>query len=481
MDRRSFLKIGVGSAASTLVLSSVPFSRLTAATQQPPFKISLAQWSLNKRFFGRVQPKLDALEFAKIANSFGAEGLEYVNQFFMDKARDKAYLAELKQRAEDYGLTSVLIMCDNEGNLGDPDEKKRLQTVENHIKWLEAAKFLGCHSIRVNAYSEGSYEEQQKLVTDGLRRLCEKAQPFGLNVIVENHGRLTSNPDWLLGVMEGVGLPNVGTLPDFGNFGEYDPYRGVRMLMPYAKGVSAKASFNPDGTCRTVDYPKMMRIVRDAGWDGFVGIESGSSGDFTEMDAIRMTRDMLVDIREQWAKTPPILTDSLTGWKRIAGGDWNVKDGVLTGRNGKNWSSDPNVPGSWLYYDERVKDFRFEFQYKITDGGNSGVLFRSALEKNPGFTGYEMQITTNQDAATNAKTTPGAIYDLAVPSKNAARPAGEWNTVTIIAKGANVVVEMNHERVVETQLDRSMQGFLGFQNHDEESVVQFKNVRLQLL
>ncbi len=481
MDRRLFLKIGAASAAGSLVLSSMPVNRLFAAPQQPPFKISLAQWSLNKGFFGRVKPKLNILDFAKIAKSMGITGLEYVNQFYMDKAKDQQYLAELKQRADDFGCTSVLIMCDNEGNLGDPNEKKRMQAVENHIKWLEWAKYLGCHSIRVNAYSEGSYEEQQKLVIDGLGRLCERAQPFGLNVIVENHGRLTSDPDWLVGVMEGVGLPNVGTLPDFGNFGDHDPYRGVRLLMPYAKGVSAKASFNPDGTCRTVDYPKMMRIVRDGGWDGWVGIESGSSEGFSEMDAIKMTRDLLLDIREQWAKTPPILGDSLAGWTKVAGGDWTLENSVLTARNGQGWSTNPETAGSWIYYNEPVKDFRFEFQYKINERGNSGVFFRSATEKNPAFTGYEMQITTNQNPEPNAKGTPGALYDVAAPSKNATRPAGEWNTVTIVAKGPKLEIELNHENVLETQLERSLQGHIGFQNHDERSVAQFRNVRLQTL
>jgi len=303
MDRRFFFKFGFASAASSLLFQNLLLSKLRASTKEPPFKISLAQWSLNKGFFGRVEPKLDPLDFAEIAHNLDIEGLEYVNQFFMDKAKDAAYLKELKKRADEFGCQSVLIMCDNEGHLGDPKEKDRFQAVENHYKWLEAAKFLGCHSIRVNAHSKGSFEEQQKLVTDGLYRLCEKGQEFGLNVIVENHGGLSSNPDWLLGVMKAVDMPNVGTLPDFGNFGDHDPYRGVELLMPYAKGVSAKASFNPDGTCRTVDYPRMMRIVLEAGWDGYVGIESGSSEGFSEMDAVKMTKQLLLDAQEDWMES----------------------------------------------------------------------------------------------------------------------------------------------------------------------------------
>jgi len=191
-----------------------------AARPELPFKISLAEWSLNQSLFGRTDLKITNLDFPRIARRLGIEGLEYVNQFFMDKARDQSYLAELNQRVKDNDCKSVLIMCDNEGAIGAADKAKRLETIENHIKWLEAAKTLGCHSIRVNAQSEGSYEEQQKLAADGLRGLCERAVPYSLNVVVENHGGLSSNGEWLVGVIKLVDLPNCGTLPDFGNFGD---------------------------------------------------------------------------------------------------------------------------------------------------------------------------------------------------------------------------------------------------------------------
>lgn len=481
MDRRSFLKIGLGTLTSSMIAPSISFARTSSGSAEPPFRISLAQWSLNKGFFGRGAPKLDPLDFAKIAHGLGIEGLEYVNQFFKDKARDFKYMSALKQRASDHGCRSLLIMCDGEGNLGDPDTRKRNQAVENHVQWLEAAKTLGCHSIRVNAHSEGSFETQKNLIIDGLGRLCEKARPLGLNVIVENHGGLSSDPDWLVGVMKGVDLPNVGTLPDFGNFGQQDPYRGVELLMPYAKGVSAKASFNPDGTCRTVDYPQMMRIVRDGGWNGYVGIESGASHGFSEMDAIKLTKTLLEQAQTDWATTPSILGDTLDGWHKIEGGNWQLKDGILTGTQGRNWTTNPETSGSWLYYDKPVKDFVFEFQYMINDRGNSGVLFRSKLEKNPSFSGYEMQITANQNPTPNKKGTPGAVYDFVTPTKNATREAGEWNTVSIKGVGANITIKLNHQEIVNATLDRSVQGYIGFQNHDARSIVKFKNVRLRQL
>ncbi len=267
-----------------------------------PFEISLAQWSWHRRLFGEAEPKLDNLDFAEEAHDFGFQAIEYVNQFFKDKANDTAYLAQMKRRADDLGVRSVLIMCDDEGALGDPDARKRSLAVQNHHKWVRAAKFLGCHSIRVNAYSEGPDDEQRKLATDGLRRLSEYAAEHKINVIVENHWGLSSNGKWLAGVIKEVNLPNCGTLPDFGNFPpEIDPYDAVEMLMPYAKGVSAKSyDFDEKGDETKIDYYRMMKIVLDAGYRGFVGIEYEGER-LSETDGIVATKKLLEEIREQHA------------------------------------------------------------------------------------------------------------------------------------------------------------------------------------
>ncbi len=306
LSRRRFLEVGITTAGALAMPGAAFAATANAAAESPwPFKISLAEWSLNRSLFGRTDLKITNLDFPRIARRLGIEGLEYVNQFFMDKARDKAYLAELNKRVEDNDCKSVLIMCDNEGALGAPEEAERLKTIENHVKWLEAAKTLGCHSIRVNARSEGSYEEQQKLAADGLHGLCERAKPFDLNVIVENHGGLSSNGEWLVGVIKMVNLPNCGTLPDFGNFGDYDAYKGVEEMMPYAKGVSAKATrFDDEGNVTSVDFPRMMKIVLDAGYHGYVGIESGGN-QMSEIDAIKATKRALERIqREHRSDTP---------------------------------------------------------------------------------------------------------------------------------------------------------------------------------
>lgn len=278
------------------------------------FEISLAQWSLHRSLYSG---ELDHLDFAKISKeNFGIDAIEYVNSFFFEKAEDKSYLKEMKNRADDYGVKSLLIMCDNEGSLGDPDNQKRQKAVENHYKWHEAAKYLGCHSIRVNAYlteslhglevgdytKTGSYENQVSLAADGLRKLTEFGANLGINTIVENHGGLSSDGAWLASVMKAVDHPMCGTLPDFGNFrikGDrwYDRYKGVKELMPFAKAVSAKShDFDSNGNETQTDFFRMMDIVIDAGYSGYVGIEYEGSG-MDEMSGIKATKDLLERVK----------------------------------------------------------------------------------------------------------------------------------------------------------------------------------------
>ena len=299
MNRRNFIK---RSATITGGLALSGFgSTLLSGADNLPFKISLAEWSLHRALHSK---KIDHLDFISLTKTeFGLDAVEYVNSFFFDKAQDQKYLNEMKNRADDHDVKSLLIMCDNEGNLGDPDENKRNQAVENHYKWAEAAKFLGCHSIRVNARSEGSWDDQIELAADGLRRLNEFGDSIGINTIVENHGGLSSNGKWLSAVMERVDHSRVGTLPDFGNFRIqsdewYDRYQGMKELMPYAKAVSAKShEFDKKGNETGSDFYRIMNIVLDAGYKGYVGIEYEGSV-HTEMEGIRLTNDLLKKIRD---------------------------------------------------------------------------------------------------------------------------------------------------------------------------------------
>jgi len=286
-----------------------------SVTNAQLFEISLAQWSLHRALRAG---EIDPLDFPVIARrDYGIEGAELVNQFYVDHARDMDYLGQLKERADGEDVSILLIMCDNEGDLGDPDNTRRTQSVENHHKWVDAAAFLGCHSIRVNARSDAnlSPDEQQRLAADGLRRLCEYGDQHDINVIVENHGGISSNGQWLAGVMRMVDHPRVGTLPDFGNFrlsdgpmdmmehpeAWYDRYQGVSELMPYAKAVSAKThEFDAAGNCVETDYLRMMKIVLDAGYRGFVGIEYEGDG-VTEPEGIRATKALLERVRSELA------------------------------------------------------------------------------------------------------------------------------------------------------------------------------------
>jgi len=302
VSRREFL---ARSAVLTGALAAPSFA--FARKADPLFKISLAQWSLNRAFFGRkgVQ-KLDPLKFAEIAKrDYGIEAVEYVNQFYKDKKNDDGYLKDLKKVADDNGVRSVLIMCDGEGALGDPDEKKRQTAVENHYRWVEWAKYLGGHSIRVNAQTggNGTREEKAKMAADGLRKLTEFGQKHEIGVIVENHGGLSSDGAWLAGVMKMVDNKYCGTLPDFGNFGSYDRYKGVDELMPYAKGVSAKShDFDDNGEETHTDYHKMMKIVvKDHKYHGFVGVEYEGSKK-SESEGIKLTKALLEKVREELAK-----------------------------------------------------------------------------------------------------------------------------------------------------------------------------------
>ncbi len=307
LTRRQFVQTSMSLLAGTSLLGCASLRSGSRATAAPPlFSISLAEWSFHRAL---REGNMDHLDFAAVArNDFGIEAVEYVNGLFKDKSTDADYLAQVKQRADDNGVRSLLIMCDGEGNLGDPDTAARRQSVQKHVRWLEAARTLGCHSIRVNARSSGAYDEQMKLAADGLHQLCERADPFGLNVIVENHGGLSSNGQWLVGVMKLVDHPRVGTLPDFGNFRvskdeSYDRYQGVAEMMPYAKAVSAKShEFDEAGNEKGIDYLRMLKIVVDAGYHGHLGIEYEGT-QLSEHDGVAATLALLLKVRHELSTT----------------------------------------------------------------------------------------------------------------------------------------------------------------------------------
>ena len=320
--RRRFLADSLKTAAA---LGATAIAHPLTGFRVPPFyRISLAQFSLATSFFTR---KMDTLDFpAKAKNDFGIDAVEYVSMFFKDKVSDKDYLKELKRRTDDLGVTNVLIMVDAEGDLGHSATHKRNEAVDNHTRWLEFAKSLGCHSIRVNIDGDGSDEEIFEAALEGYGKLVNVGASMGMGVIVENHNGPTNDPGYLARLMKAVNHPNAGTLPDFGNFirhtkpeamtmeayaktkviAEYDKYKGTELLMPWAKGVSAKThSFDDKGNCVETDFKRMLDIVekhRTTAFKGYIGIEyegavlpmMGSKEKFLPEDAgILATRDLL--------------------------------------------------------------------------------------------------------------------------------------------------------------------------------------------
>ena len=292
-SRRQFL----GTLSATCAGLLLPGASTLATEANPWFKISLAQWSLHRAFrSGAANP----VNFANLAKTlFAVEGIEYVNQFYVD-SYSQTLTRNLRSQADSEGVESLLMMIDGEGALGAASPAERKQTAARHHRWAQMAKELGCHSIRVNAQSSGNYTEQMQRAADGLRQLAEYCDDLNLNVLVENHGGLSSNGQWLAGVMQLTDHPRIGTLPDFGNFvidrdsGEsYDRYRGVQELMPWARAVSAKSyDFDDRGEAVETDFHRMMEIVRKAGYRGWVGIEYEGNR-LSEIEGIRKTLALL--------------------------------------------------------------------------------------------------------------------------------------------------------------------------------------------
>lgn len=309
MKRRSFLKkAAIGTTALTVVpLSSysTDIFKLSGKNDGQHPKLSLAQWSLHRHFFDK---KLDPVNFADIAiNTYNINAIEYVNQFYVNSGEDEKFWIQMKDRANRAGVKSMLIMVDNEGDLAVSNNRKRKKAVENHFKWVNAAKILGCHSIRVNAFGESNRDAFHTALADGLGRLCDYAAREGINIIIENHGLFSSDAAFITKIIREVHKPNLGTLPDFGNWclsakwgttqfecnKAYDRYQGVTEFLPYAKGVSAKSyQFDEKGDEMIIDYYKMLRIVKESGFNGHIGIEY--EGDkLSEHDGILATKALI--------------------------------------------------------------------------------------------------------------------------------------------------------------------------------------------
>lgn len=303
-SRRHFVKTLAAGALYVPALNLLSCKPEKKNTLNVGLNISLAQWSLHRAF---EKAELNPADFAAIARQYSINAVEYVNGFYRDKATDEKFWIDMKRRADDEGVKSLLIMIDEEGDLGNPDATARTTAIENHYKWLHAANVLGCHSVRVNAFGEGSREDVQKAMIDSMQRLGEYAAPLNLNILIENHGLFSSDGKWVAEVIQQSGKTNCGALPDFGNWclsakwgttqiecaEVYDRYQGVADLLPFAKGVSAKSyAFDANGNETRIDYLRLLKLVKDSAFDGYVGIEF-EGFDMAEPDGIRATKKLL--------------------------------------------------------------------------------------------------------------------------------------------------------------------------------------------
>ncbi len=297
MQRRHFLHTSLAAlSSSALADHHAKKEKTTQAKANDLFDISLAQWSNHRALRGGKFTNLEWPEHTQ--KTYDIHGLEYVSQFFRDKAKDMTYLSELKKRVADLGMTNLLIMIDGEGHLGAGSQEGRQKTIDQHKKWVEAAKFLGCHSIRVNSHGEGIDDDAKAAnCVKGLTGLATFAAEQQINVIVENHGGLSSNGAWMAKVLSEVGLDNCGSLPDFGNFHGYDRYQGMEDLMPFAKGVSAKShNFDENGEETKSDFTKMLSIMLKHHYHGYVGVEYEGKK-LSEDEGIKATKALLEKCR----------------------------------------------------------------------------------------------------------------------------------------------------------------------------------------
>lgn len=306
--RRTFLQQTLASAAT---LSLMPMSNPLLARPAAEPRISLAQWSLNRAIKNKT---IQATDFAAIARrTYQIDAVEYVNGFYQAKKSKSSFWAEMLDRSQSEGVANLLIMVDEEGDLGNPKAAKRKKAVENHYGWVDAAKALQCHSIRVNAFGTGEREVVKAALVDGMGQLCAYGAEAGIHIVIENHGLYSSEADLMVEVIREVDSPYMGTLPDFGNWctsekwgatrddsceNVYNIVEGIQAFLPYAKGVSAKSyDFDAQGDQPRLDYRKLLQVVKDFGYEGYIGIEYEGEN-LSEPDGIRATKAL---IEKVWA------------------------------------------------------------------------------------------------------------------------------------------------------------------------------------
>ncbi|QDT59777.1 Xylose isomerase-like TIM barrel [Stieleria bergensis] len=296
MKRRHFLSGLSAATLATTAMGTTPLARAAETNAAPWLKLSLQQYSFRSMLTGK-NPSLTTLDYPQFAvEKCGIKALEYFNGFFEDKSGETAFFQQVRQRCDDLGVENQLMLCRNKRGIDDADAGTRAAAAKDYIPWLEAAKTLGCHSIRVDCRSQGDADEVLKQAVDGLNQLCEIAKSYQLDIIIENHGNHSSNGAWLARLMKTANIDNLGTLPDFGNFRDYDRYQGVKETLPWARAVCAKIhAFTEDGQAKHTDFAKMIGIIKDSGFKGYIGIEYEGQNP-TPLDGVLMAKRLIEQV-----------------------------------------------------------------------------------------------------------------------------------------------------------------------------------------
>ena len=295
-SRRKFLK-NTFSVFSTTLLAPNLFAK---KIDKSKMDIGLQMYSFAPLI---MQGKFDLLGFPDLVkNTYGINGAEYWSIPFMGRENDRDFLNDLKRRSDDNGVDNLIILVDDIDiktmqsgpSLASSNKNDRDTAIDYHKKWVDVAKNIGCHSIRINLRSEE--ENDQKILensSESISKLIEFSKQDIISIVIENHGGITGDADWLVSLMKNVDSKHLGTLPDFGTYNfcikrgnlnfqslsencedQYDKYLGVKKLMPYAKGVSAKShEFDKDGEELSTNYSRMIKIISESNYKGYITIE----------------------------------------------------------------------------------------------------------------------------------------------------------------------------------------------------------------
>ena len=268
ISRRSFIEKTMVMGAAGLVTPSALGSAVSSPTPRMiKDDISLAQWALVDEV---KSGKWKTLDFPSVARKdFGLNGIEFVNTLF--EVPTEGYLRRLKKNAEDNNVTMVLIMVDDEGDGCSTTKEERKQFDINHRKWIDIAHFLGCTAIRTNCRGPKniSKDEALKHSVETYQMLLEYAAPAKISVLIENHGGVSNDADWMVSLIKEVNSLYFGSYPDWRQpSADFDNIDYLVKMLPFAGGMSYRNQPTEELTA------KMINISKDGGYRGWYGIES---------------------------------------------------------------------------------------------------------------------------------------------------------------------------------------------------------------